>query len=96
MIARLRSAYPTEDEYDRMLTRKMQRRSSGGFRNYGIDPITSALEAVLAAKLEVPFRIADGRWLTGGASKIQMGFTLIHDGGRDSEDLVVRMDHPSR
>ena len=97
LIQRIRARFPTETEYDRMLTRKMERRTGAGFRNYDLGLLAKALEAMLRDVLPSKFEIQDLRWLTGGASKIQVGFTLTYDGPDDgpvTEHLVLRMEPP--
>ena len=97
LIEDIRARFPTETEYDRMLTRKMERRTGAGYRNYDLSLLTNALEAMLRDVVPSRFEIRDVRWLTGGASKIQVGFTLTHDhpgDGSVTEHLVLRMEPP--
>jgi aminoglycoside phosphotransferase (APT) family kinase protein len=75
-IEQMRARFPTEREIDAMLTRKMQRRSGPPFRGLTLTQISACLIEFLRAHLDRPFEITDQRWLAGGASKIQMGFTL--------------------
>lgn len=94
-IDTLRTAFPTEAEYDRMLTRKMQRRASGPYRLPTLVQMSEATHRFLAAHVDGDFQVTDERWLTGGASKIQFGFTLHwHEPGvgRSATRLVVRME----
>lgn len=94
-IERMRSQFPTEREADAMLTRKMQRRASGGFPGVSFDAMKGYVTALLQARIDSEFRISDTRWLSGGASKIQMGFTLHWDEpgvGPTATRLVARME----
>lgn len=89
-IAAMRTAFPTEAEYDRVLTRKLRRRASGPHVMPTREEMTDRVQAFLSETLPGEFQIGDGHWLAGGASKIQFGFTL-RSGGRP-EHLVVRME----
>ncbi len=87
--------FPTEAEIDKMLTRKMSRRSGPAFRDMSLANVTECLSNFLSSQLEEPFEITGQRWFSGGASKIQMGFDLkwTEPGvGRVSTRLVVRME----
>ncbi|WP_368680112.1 phosphotransferase family protein (plasmid) [Rhodococcus opacus] len=97
IIEAIRARFPTEGEYDRMLTRKMERRAGSGYRSFDLGLLTAALENMLRDVLPTAFEVRNARWLTGGASKIQMGFTLRYSdpaGGDVTEDLVLRMEPP--
>lgn len=75
-IADLRRRFPTEPEIDRVLTRKMERRSGPGFTPLPLERLVQGVTSLLKAELADPFEIVDARWLSGGASKLQMAFTL--------------------
>ena len=89
-IADMRAAFPTEAEYDRVLTRKLQRRASGPHVMPTREEMTDRVQAFLSESLPGEFQITDGHWLAGGASKIQFGFALHADDRQ--ERLVVRME----
>lgn len=89
-IADLRRRFPTEREVDLLLTRKMERRSGPPYRHVTLDELTGCVRRMLTDRIEGAFEISETAWLTGGASKVQMAFTLDHAGKR--ERLVVRMD----
>ena len=94
-IAALRTRHPIEPEIDRMLTRKMQRRAGPPYRMVTLAQLSASLSALLRARLDGPFEINDERWLAGGASKLQMRFTLRRLGPQGQprcDDLVVRME----
>lgn len=93
-LARIRDAFPTEREYDQMFRRKMERRAIGPYRIPSLDEMAAHTRKFLAHHIDGAFEISDEGWLTGGASKIQFGFTLTwtHEGQRRTEKLVVRME----
>ncbi|MFD4972856.1 phosphotransferase family protein [Streptomyces sp. NPDC058424] len=94
-IKRVQDAYPTESEYDLVLTRKLRRRASGPYRIPTLAEMGSRTRDFLTAHVDGAFEISDECWLTGGASKIQYGFTLDWTDpvvGRTRTRLVVRME----
>jgi len=94
-IEQMRERFPTEHEIDAMLTRKMQRRAGPPFTGMSLQDISACVDAFLRAHVEGPFEVTDQRWFAGGASKIQMGFTLTWNEpgvGRTTCRLVVRME----
>lgn len=94
-IEGIRSRLPCETEIDRVLTRKLTRRSGPSYSPVSLDGMTSALESLLAANIDGAFSIANPRWLSGGASKLQVAFDLTWpgDGGRpQTKPLVLRME----
>lgn len=91
----MRNRFPTEREVDKVLTRKMERRSGPPFHDMSLEGVSSCVAAFLKAHIEGPFDISAQRWFSGGASKIQMGFDLAWcPPGSDhtTTRLVVRMD----
>ncbi len=94
-IAALRAQHPIEPEIDRMLTRKMQRRAGPPYQMLTLAQLVASLTALLQARLSAPFDITHPSWLAGGASKLQMRFTLKWRDplGQDVvNDLVLRME----
>jgi aminoglycoside phosphotransferase (APT) family kinase protein len=94
-IATVRDRYPTEREIDRVLTRKLERRGGPPFAPLSVARMTECLHAFLEAHVEGSFTVSDARWLSGGASKIQLGFTLEWDAqgaGRTKTRLAARME----
>lgn len=94
-IASLRHAFPTETEIDRVLTRKMQRRAGPGFSPLPLETLVRGVESLLRAELKAPFQITGARWLSGGASKLQMAFTLDwqpRGQERAQTPMVLRME----
>ena len=97
-IADLRRRYPSEKEIDRVLTRKMQRRAGPPYKPVTLDELIKGTEALLRKELKDnpdDFRIVDANWLSGGASKLQMVFSLQWNQpgvGRTETRMVVRME----
>jgi aminoglycoside phosphotransferase (APT) family kinase protein len=94
-IASVRDRFQTEREIDRILTRKLERRSGPCFVPLSLSTLVSGVEALLRDQLDQPFRIEEARWLSGGASKLQMAFKLEwHRPGSGPErtDMVLRME----
>lgn len=91
----VRQAYPTEREYDLMLTRKMSRRPNGRYAIPTLEQMSGYTRRFLQAQIGSDFRVSDERWLTGGASKLQFALTLHWNDpaqGAASSPLVVRME----
>ncbi|MCK9504338.1 MAG: phosphotransferase family protein [Porticoccaceae bacterium] len=94
-VQAIRNIYPVEDEFDLMLTRKMQRRALGSYKMPTLEEMSGYVHAFLNAHVKGEFSVKDECWLTGGASKIQFGFTLDWidpERGRSTDQLVVRME----
>lgn len=97
MIAAIRERFPTEREIDAILTRKLQRRNGPGYTPIAVETLADGTAALIAARLGYPVTIANPRWLSGGASKLQMVFELVWRGSDGSGDerttqLVLRME----
>lgn len=97
MIDAIRARFPTEREIDAILTRKMRRRSAGGYQPVALETLATGVERLISAREGYPVTIAAPRWLSGGASKLQMVFELIWYGpdGRTPgtrSTLVLRME----
>ena len=94
-IAAIGSRFPVENEVDRVLRRKLGTRVGLPFSGVRLDRLAAGVEALIAARHSGPFSITDARWLTGGASKLQMAFTLewTPPGGTHARTpLVLRME----
>ena len=96
-IAQIRARYPVEPEIDKILTRKMHRRREGkGYTGVSLERLVLGTQGLITERLGEPARIANARWLSGGASKLQMMFDLDWRGpeGGDvrTETLVLRME----
>lgn len=97
VISQIRARYPTEPEIDKILTRKMHRRREGkGYTGVTLERLVEGSERLISERLGAPAIVANARWLSGGASKLQMMFDLEWrgpDGGEvRTETLVLRME----
>jgi aminoglycoside phosphotransferase (APT) family kinase protein len=94
-IEDLRRRFPTERETDELLTRKMQRRAGPPYRQVEMQELLAPLRAMLSEHIPGGFQMHRPRWLTGGASKVQIAFELEWNDpvrGPSHDTLVVRMD----
>jgi len=95
LIERIRRQFPTEREVDDNLTRKMRRRAGPAFTGAGFNAMSGYVTALLRDHIDGRFTISEQRWLSGGASKIQMAFTLDWSEpgvGPSRTRLVARME----
>ena len=95
-IADLRHRYATEAEIDRVLTRKMQARAGDAYKPVSFEQMVACLDTLLKRKLDKHFAVRNARWMTGGSSKLQMGFELEWHGmdgssARHVTPMVLRM-----
>lgn len=94
-IEHLRHAFPCEKEIDRILVRKLKRRAGPPYAPVTLEMLVGGVQSLLRQKLSTPFEVQEARWLSGGASKLQMAFTLSWnrpDVGRTSTPMVLRME----
>ena len=94
-IAQLRQRFPVEREIDRILTRKMQRRAGPPYAPMPLETLVEGTRSLIRSQFEGRFELSDARWLSGGASKLQMAFTLDWDRpgrGREKTPMVLRME----
>ena len=94
-IIALRERWPCERELDRVLTRKLQRRAGPPFVAVSLETLVAGVEALLRSELDDDFTLSAASWLSGGASKLQMAFTLNWSQpgvGRTSTRMVLRME----
>jgi len=96
IIAQIRDRYPTEPEIDRVLTTKMKRRQAGKcFEAATLNQLVEGTSNLISDRLGRPVKISNAKWLSGGASKIQMKFELDWtepDGEERTDVLVLRME----
>ena len=96
IIAQIRDRYPTEPEIDRVLTSKMKRRQAGKcFEAATLNQLVEGTSNLISDRLGRPVKISNAKWLSGGASKIQMKFELdwTEPNGEERTDvLVLRME----
>ena len=94
-LSALRERLPCETEVDRVLTRKLTRRAGPAYAPVSLDTLIAGIEALLRSASIGHFSVSDAAWLSGGASKLQMAFTLHWTepgvGATDSA-LVLRME----
>lgn len=93
-VKSLRARFPCEPEVDRFLSAKLAARADHNYSSPSLATLCTAVENMLRAHLESSFSIASPRWLTGGASKLQMAFDLRwQPPGSDIETtpMVLRM-----
>ena len=93
-IAALRTRFVCEAEIDRVLTRKMTLRGGAAYATQSLATLVDATAALICADIGADFTISAARWLTGGASKLQMAFTLDWTpagSGRQQTAMVLRM-----
>ncbi len=94
-ISALRQRFATEREIDHFLTRRMERRSGPGYKTRSLPEMIECLNALLSEQLGNSFEITEARWLSGGASKVQMAFSLEWDRphvGYEKTAMVLRME----
>ena len=93
-IADLRTRFPCEVEIDRFLSRKMQQRAGAGYVTQSLESLVAGSAALIRAHIGDDFAIREARWLTGGASKLQMSFDLEWTpagSARQHSAMVLRM-----
>ncbi|MCK9285916.1 MAG: phosphotransferase family protein [Rhodocyclaceae bacterium] len=94
-IEQLRKRYPCEKEIDRLLVRKLQRRAGPPYTPVSLETLVKGTEALIASHVKDGFEIVEAKWLSGGASKLQMAFTLKWNQpgvGRTATPMVLRME----
>jgi aminoglycoside phosphotransferase (APT) family kinase protein len=94
-IDELRRRFPCEAEVDRILTRKMQRRGGPGYSPVALQTLIDGTRSLIGAHLAESFEISDAHWLAGGASKLQVAFSLNWNRpgvGRETTRMVLRME----
>lgn len=97
-IAQLREKYPVETEVDAVLTRKLLNRAKRqeAYRPISLEELIAATKTFVATKIGEQFELSDARWLSGGASMLQMAFTLTTESDHadlpaGSHAMVLRM-----
>lgn len=97
-IEAVRARFPVETEMDRVLTRKMKHRAGPGYTSIPLDGLVEDMSKLISANIGDDFTVAAPRWLQGGASKLQMAFTLDwrgpDEGVRRQTPMVLRMEPP--
>ena len=97
-IAAIRQRFPVESEIDRVLTRKMNRRSEPGYVALPLERLVTGTHALICARTGDNCTLTNPRWLQGGAAKLQMAFALDwcgpEGGARRTTPMVLRMEPP--
>jgi aminoglycoside phosphotransferase (APT) family kinase protein len=94
-IASLRERFPTETEIDRVLTRRLERRAGPAYAPLTLETMVEGVTALIRSEHAGSFEISQAKWLTGGASKLQMSFVLDWERpgvGREQTRMVLRME----
>ena len=94
-IASLRERFPIEPEIDRILTRRLERRAGPAYAPLTLETMIAGATALIRSEHTGEFEITQAKWLTGGASKLQMSFVLDWDRpgvGREQTRMVLRME----
>ncbi|VVQ15702.1 phosphotransferase family protein [Pseudomonas fluorescens] len=94
-IQSLRQRFPVEREMDRVFTRKLQRRSGPAYAPVSLEALCCSLNSLLLHELNDSFEIRDAKWLSGGASKLQVSLKLDWHHpclGRTVTPMVIRME----
>ncbi|MEZ5687351.1 MAG: phosphotransferase family protein [Caenibius sp.] len=99
VMRNIRARYPTEAEIDRVYTRKMQRRlASAGYAGVTVDILADGAKKLIESELGYVVRLDNARWLSGGASKLQILFDLHwrgpsgEQGDEICDTMVLRME----
>lgn len=94
-IESIRKRLPCETEIDRVLTRKLHRRGGPPYTPVTLQSLVEGTQKLLQSQLREPFEITEARWLSGGASKLQMAFVLRWNRpgtGVTATPMVLRME----
>lgn len=93
-IESVRKRFPVDADTDKWLTRKMLRRGGPPYSHPTLDELGKQLRSMLDEVVRGDYELSGLRWLTGGASKVQIAFDLswADESGSRDERLVVRMD----
>lgn len=93
-LASLRERFPCEPAVDEFLTLKLENRAGPGYSPIALETLCTAVENLLKEKLDQAFEVHNPRWLTGGASKLQMAFDLAWQPANEqatTTPMVLRM-----
>ena len=90
-IDKIRSRYPVEQEVDKVLTQKMQNRikQQQAYEPVTLEELVEGMTKLLTHQLKKDFHLKNARWLSGGASMLQMAFELIWFGEDESESAQI-------
>lgn len=91
----LRGKYPCETEIDDILVKKLMNRPSGSYIPITLEALLEGVKNLIRSRIGNDIEVSNPRWLSGGASKLQMAFRLAESPGSPSPkytDLVLRME----
>ena len=91
LIDAIRERFPVEREIDKILTRKMHRRAGLSFQLPSLEALVTATTAMISARVGYSVTLERARWLSGGASKLQVAFDLQWRGDDAAADAVTPM-----
>lgn len=97
-IENVRRKFPVEPEIDRILTNKLLRRVKGPFARPSLDELVDGTKRLIEADLGYQVDITDAQFLSGGASKLQVIFSLGWRGEsgeldhHESSRMVLRLE----
>lgn len=91
LIDAIRERFPVEREIDKILTRKMHRRAGLSFQLPSLEALVTATTAMISARVGYSVTLERARWLSGGASKLQVAFDLQWRGDDGAADAVTPM-----
>lgn len=75
-IDEIKRRFPMDAASQKAIDIKYTRRRGPGWKPISLAEITESLTKFLRRRVGETFAVGDTYWLTGGASKIQVGFTL--------------------
>ena len=94
-IEDMQARFPTEREFDRMLTRKQQQRTKPRRTATRLEDFAACLDNLLRNTIAAPYEVSRLRWMSGGGSKIQLAFSLRWtdpQSGATTTEMVIRME----
>ncbi|WP_297623157.1 phosphotransferase family protein [Nocardioides sp.] len=90
-IEQLERRYPTEPEFEWLMRRRAAERLNGPYVRPSLNELAGMLREYFRATVDPSCEVLDPHWFVGGASKVQVGFTLEqHD--HSTRRLVMRME----
>ena len=90
-VAELEQRFPTEPEFEWLMRRRAEGRSGSPYVRPALSELEEWLGAYFRGVLDPTSVVTDAHWFVGGASKVQVGFTLAHSNSV-AQRLVMRME----
>ena len=90
-IDEMRRRYPVEKEIDKVLTQKMQSRikQQQPYEPVSLEELVEGMTKLLSHQLSKAFHLKNPRWLSGGASMLQMAFDLTWYGEDEAASAPI-------